>query len=265
MHTIIYPGGFCQSGGYYSQLTEVESGPCQGNRLRQPPGVAASSAIPHLHPATLSLPQPSRRRTQLTRFTSRGLRGSQYTFPQSFWYTSTKCFGRITSTFLALISLQGQNTVPGCEQGGKRSSAPNPTLPATSKVRGLRPDACRIRAPTGLLVVICRAAVAVTGSKEVVGSLCAQTVQFPAQLCNLLHRLFQKLICRERGAHLLVGLLKAFVRRSGARGNSMDGNGRRQRPWPEASVDKDNGRRAGVRHASAGQVPKRRLCPCQLG
>ena len=147
MHTIIYPGGFCQSGGYYSQLTEVESGPCQGNRLRQPPGVAASSAIPHLHPATPSLPQPSRRRTQLTRFTSRGLRGSQFTFPQPFWYTSTKCFGRITSTFLALISLQSQNTVPGCEQGGKRSHAPKPHPPATSQVRGLRPDASRIRAP----------------------------------------------------------------------------------------------------------------------
>ena len=107
MHTIIYPGGFCQSGGYYSQLTEVESGPCQGNRLRQPPGVAASSAIPHLHPATLSLPQPSRRRTQLTRFTSRGLRGSQFTFPQPFWYTSTKCFGRITSTFPCTLLYTG--------------------------------------------------------------------------------------------------------------------------------------------------------------
>ena len=149
MHTIIYPGGFCQSGGYYSQLTEVESGPCQGNRLRQPPGVAASSAIPHLHPATPSLPQPSRRRTQLTRFTSRGLRGSQFTFPQPFWYTSTKCFGRITSTFLALISLQSQKTrCLDASKGARGAMPPNPTPPqrvrcvacALMLVRSARPN-----------------------------------------------------------------------------------------------------------------------------
>ena len=54
-----------------------------------------------------SLPQPSRRRTQHTRFTSRGLRGSQYTIPQPLWYTSTKCFGRITSTFPCTLLYTG--------------------------------------------------------------------------------------------------------------------------------------------------------------
>ena len=45
------------------------------------------------------------------------------------------------------LSTEPKNTVPGCEQGGKRSHAPKPHPPATSQVRGLRPDASQIRAP----------------------------------------------------------------------------------------------------------------------
>jgi hypothetical protein len=81
--------------------------------------VAANSAIPHLHPTPPSPPPKlSRRRTRHTRFTSRGLRGSQYTIPQPLWYTSTKCFGRITSIFPCTLLYTGLHRGQSYGTGG---------------------------------------------------------------------------------------------------------------------------------------------------
>jgi hypothetical protein len=72
-------------------------------------------------PPHTPLPPPkklSRRRTQHTRFTSRGLRGSQYTIPQPLWYTSTKCFGRITSIFPCTLLYTGLHRGQSYGTGG---------------------------------------------------------------------------------------------------------------------------------------------------
>ena len=117
MHTIIYPGGFWQSGGYYSQLPEVESGPCQGNRLRQPPGVAASSAIPHLHPATL--PSPDLHDAALSTLGSphAGSAGVNTQFPNPSGTPLPNASAGSLPPFLALFSIQDCTVGKDTERG----------------------------------------------------------------------------------------------------------------------------------------------------
>jgi hypothetical protein len=111
---------------------------CQ--RLKVVPARATASGTPRCGseyrdstspPRYPSLPQPSRRRTQHTRFTSRGLRGSQYTIPQPLWYTSTKCFGRITSTFPCTLLYtglhRGQRYGTGGDMTEQGRCPPSPT------------------------------------------------------------------------------------------------------------------------------------------